>query len=276
MLVVNPSETPIPQLHQFLIGSIGPRPICFASTISKDGKPNLAPFSFFNVFSANPPILAFAPNNSGRTGEPKDTLLNVLEVPQVVINVVSNSIVEKMNVAAAPWEKGISEFEKAGFTQLKSDLIQPFRVAESPVQIECEVMEVKHFGQGGGAGNMVICKVLRLHINEDILNADGKIDQHKIDLVGRLGASWYTYSDLFELGQPMSPTIGYDQLPDAVKNNNMLSANEVGKMSALTEWPSSEILEEAKNLNYAESTDLMARKLISEGKISLALAIYLI
>ena len=123
---------------------------------------------------------------------------------------------------------------------------------------------------------MVICKVLRLHINEDILNADGKIDQHKIDLVGRLGASWYTYSDLFELGQPMSPTIGYDKLPDAIKQNNVLSANEVGKLSALTEWPSSEILEEAKNLNYAESTDLMARKLISEGKISLALAIYLI
>lgn len=275
MLVINPSETPIPQLHQFLIGSIGPRPICFASTISKDGKPNLAPFSFFNVFSANPPILAFAPNNSGRTGEPKDTLLNVLEVPQVVINVVSNTIVEKMNVAAAPWEKGISEFEKAGFTALESELIAPFRVAESPVQIECEVIEVKHFGQGGGAGNMVICKVLRLHISEDVLNEEGKIDQHKIDLVGRLGGSWYTYSDLFQLGQPMSPTIGFDCLPENVRNNTSLTANEVGKMAALTEWPSPETIEEAKTMKV-ESRDQTASQLISDGKISLALAIYLI
>lgn len=275
MLVINPSETPIPQLHQYLIGSIGPRPICFASTISKEGKPNLAPFSFFNVFSANPPIVAFAPNNSGRTGQPKDTLLNVLEVPQVVINVVSNSIVEKMNVAAAPWEKGISEFEKAGFTPLKSELISPFRVAESPVQIECEVIEVKHFGQGGGAGNMVICKVLRLHINEEILNDEGKIDQHKIDLVGRLGASWYTYSDLFELGQPMSATIGYDQLPEAVRNSSELTANELGKLAALAEWPSPEIISEAKLIEF-ESRDKMAHQLISDGKISLALAIYLI
>mgnify|MGYP000878442386 CR=1 FL=1 len=275
MLVINPSETPIPQLHQFLIGSVGPRPICFASTISKDGKPNLAPFSFFNVFSANPPILAFAPNNSGRTGEPKDTLLNVLEVPQVVINVVSNAIVEKMNVAAAPWEKGISEFDKAGFTALESDLIAPFRVAESPVQIECEVIEVKHFGQGGGAGNMVICKVLRLHINENVLNEEGKIDQHKIDLVGRLGGSWYTYSDLFQLGQPMSPTIGFDQLPETVKNSKSLTANEVGKMAALAEWPSPETIAEAKLLKV-DSRDQTASQLISDGKISLALAIYLI
>ncbi len=275
MLVINPSDTPIPQLHQFLIGSIGPRPICFASTISKDGKPNLAPFSFFNVFSANPPILAFAPNNSGRTGAPKDTLLNVLEVPQVVINVVSNSIVEKMNVAAAPWEKGISEFEKAGFTALESDLIAPLRVAESPVQIECEVIEVKHFGQGGGAGNMVICKVLRLHINEDVLNEEGKIDQHKIDLVGRLGGSWYTYSDLFQLGQPMSPTVGFDKLPEIVKNSKTLTANEVGKMAALAEWPSPETIEEAK-LMKVDSRDQTASQLISEGKISLALSIYLI
>ena len=275
MLVINPSETPIPQLHQFLIGSVGPRPICFASTISKDGKPNLAPFSFFNVFSANPPILAFAPNNSGRTGEPKDTLLNVLEVPQVVINVVSNAIVEKMNVAAAPWEKGISEFDKAGFTALESDLIAPLRVAESPVQIECEVIEVKHFGQGGGAGNMVICKVLRLHINENVLNEEGKIDQHKIDLVGRLGGSWYTYSDLFQLGQPMSPTIGFDQLPETVKNSKSLTANEVGKMAALAEWPSPETIAEAKLLKV-DSRDQTASQLISDGKISLALAIYLI
>jgi hypothetical protein len=180
-----------------------------------------------------------------------------------------------MNVAAAPWEKGISEFEKAGFTPLNSDLIAPFRVAESPVQIECEVMEVKHFGEGGGAGNMVICKVLRLHINEDILNAEGKIDQHKIDLVGRLGASWYTYSDLFELGQPMSLTIGYDQLPENVRNNNVLTANEVGKMAALAEWPSPETIEEAKTMAF-ESRDQTASQLISEGKISLALAIYLI
>jgi len=161
-LTINPKETALPQLHQYLLGSVGPRPICFASTIDADGRPNLAPFSFFNVVSANPPVLVFAPNNSGRDGSPKHTYLNVKEVPEVVVNVVTFGMVQQMNVAAAPWDKGISEFEKAGFTPVASDLIKPLRVKESPVQMECRVIEIKEFGTGGGAGNLVMAEVLKI------------------------------------------------------------------------------------------------------------------
>ena len=240
MLVIDPKELPIPQLHQYLIGSVGPRPICFASTVDANGVPNLAPFSFFNVFSANPPILVFAPNNSGRTGQPKHTLLNIKEVPEVVINVVTESMVEQMNVAAAPWDKGVSEFEKAGFTPVQSDLVKPFRVAESPSQIECKVIEIKEMGVGGGAGNLVICQVVRIHIKDEVLNDENKIDQRKMKLVGRLGASWYSKTDdaaLFELAQPMSPTLGYDGLPDYVRLSDNLNGNEIGKLASLASMP---------------------------------------
>lgn len=240
MLVIDPKELPIPQLHQYLIGSVGPRPICFASTVDSNGVPNLAPFSFFNVFSANPPILVFAPNNSGRTGEPKHTLLNVKEVPEVVINVVTEDMVEQMNVAAAPWDRGISEFEKAGFTPVKSDIVAPWRVAESPSQLECKVLEVKEMGVGGGAGNLVICQVVRIHIKEEVLNEEQKIDQRKMKLVGRLGASWYSKTDdaaLFELAQPMSPTLGYDGLPEYVRLSKNLSGNDIGKLASVPTLP---------------------------------------
>jgi flavin reductase (DIM6/NTAB) family NADH-FMN oxidoreductase RutF len=275
---ITPGEIPIPQLHQYLIGSVAPRPICFASTVDSNGLPNLAPFSFFNVFSANPPILIFAPNNSGKTGQPKHTLLNVKEVPEVVINMVNYEMVEKMNVAAAPWDRGVSEFEKAGFTPLNSDLIKPFRVAESPVQIECKVLEVKEMGQGGGAGNIVICQVLRMHISEDILNEEGKIDQHKIDLVGRLGGSWYSNSRneaLFQLAQPMVKTIGFDALPERAKKSNVLSANQLGQLSALTEWPSEDIMNEANSIVVIDGADVVAAGLIEAGKLALALAVLL-
>ncbi|MGC6413823.1 MAG: flavin reductase family protein [Bacteroidia bacterium] len=278
MKTIIPGEIPIPQLHQFLIGSVAPRPICFASTIDSEGVPNLAPFSFFNVFSANPPILIFAPNNSGRTGLPKDTLLNVKQVPEVVINMVNHEIVEKMNVAAAPWDKGISEFDKAGFTAVKSDLVKPFRVKESPVQIECRVIEIKEMGTGGGAGNIVICQVEKLHIDEAILNDEGKIDQHKINLVGRLGGSWYSRSNtpsLFELKQPMQATIGYDALPVSLKESTIISANVLGKISSLLEWPKEAQIEKAKeDLQNGTLTDLVTKSIQKED-YSRVLAIYL-
>lgn len=278
MKTIIPGEIPIPQLHQFLIGSVAPRPICFASTIDAEGVPNLAPFSFFNVFSANPPILIFAPNNSGRTGQPKDTLLNVKQVPEVVINMVNFEMVEKMNVAAAPWDKGISEFDKAGFTAIESDIVKPFRVKESPVQIECKVLEIKEMGTGGGAGNIVICQVEKLHIDEDILNNEGKIDQSKIDLVGRLGGSWYSRSNspaLFELKQPMQATIGYDALPDSLKNSAEISANVLGKISSLLEWPTEDQIASAiKDLQSRTLYDLV-KESIQKEDYSSVLAIYL-
>jgi flavin reductase (DIM6/NTAB) family NADH-FMN oxidoreductase RutF len=249
MLTLDPKDLPIPLLHQYLIGSVGPRPICFASTIDLQGNCNLAPFSFFNVFSANPPILVFAPNNSGRTGQPKDTLLNVKEVPEVVINVVSASMVEQMNVAAAPWTKGINEFEKSGFTPLKSEIVKPFRVAESPSQMECKVLEVKEMGIGGGAGNLVICEVVKIHIRTEVLDADEKIDQRKMHLVGRLGGSWYSRTDedaLFQLAQPMSATVGYDGLPAYIRSSTNLTANDIGSLACLDRLPDDADLEKIK------------------------------
>jgi len=276
MLVIDPKELPIPQLHQYLIGSVGPRPICFASTVDGNGLPNLAPFSFFNVFSANPPILVFAPNNSGRTGEPKHTLLNVKEVPEVVINVVTEDMVEQMNVAAAPWDRGVSEFEKAGFTPLKSDLVTPWRVAESPSQLECKVLEIKEMGIGGGAGNLVICQVVRIHIKEEVLNEQKKIDQRKMKLVGRLGGSWYSKTSeaaLFELSQPMSPTLGYDGLPEYVRLSENLSGNDIGKLASVASMPDSAIKaavaeERVDNLDWQR-----VRGYIHNGEYQKALAL---
>jgi len=277
MLTIDPKETPIPQLHQFLIGSIGPRPICFASTIDKDGKPNLAPFSFFNIFSANPPIVIFAPNNSGRDGTPKHTYLNVKEVPEVVINVVTLEMVEKMNVAAAPWEQGVNEFEKAGFSPLASELIKPFRVAESPVQLECKVLEVKEMGTGGGAGNLVICQVIKVHINEDVLGEDGKISQLRMNLVGRLGGSWYCKTDensLFELAQPMQKTIGYDALPEEIKLSKVLTANDIGKLATQPTIPTTEEIDNALEQFGLGDKHETAKKLIIDGQIRAALALF--
>jgi len=277
MLTIDPKETPIPQLHQFLIGSIGPRPICFASTIDKSGKPNLAPFSFFNIFSANPPIVIFAPNNSGRDGTPKHTYLNVKEIPEVVINVVTLEMVEKMNVAAAPWEQGVNEFEKAGFSPLSSELIKPFRVAESPVQLECKVLEVKEMGTGGGAGNLVICQVMKVHINENVLGEDGKISQLKMNLVGRLGGNWYCKTDensLFQLAQPMQKTIGYDALPEEIKQSNVLTANEIGKLAGQTNIPTSEEIYHALEQFGLGDIHKTAQKLINDGQIRAALALF--
>lgn len=272
MLTINPNEIETRFLHQYLIGSVGPRPICFASTVDRDGKPNLAPFSFFNVFSANPPILVFAPNNSGRTGEPKHTFLNAKAVPEVVINVVTAEMVEQMNVAAAPWDQGVDEFEKAGFTPVESDLVKPFRVAESPSQIECKVLEIKEMGTGGGAGNLVICEVLRIHIKDDVLTEDQKIDQTKMNLVGRLGGSWYSRTDksaLFELAQPMKPTVGYNSLPNFVKESDELTANELGKLCSVLNSPE-------KDASVSDTVDtcnwLKVKNLISEGNAEAALS----
>ena len=276
MLVIDPKQLPIPQLHQYLIGSVGPRPICFASTVDANGVPNLAPFSFFNVFSANPPILVFAPNNSGRTGEPKHTLLNVKEVPEVVINVVTEAMVEQMNIAAAPWDRGVSEFEKAGFTPLKSDLVKPFRVAESPSQIECKVLEVKEMGVGGGAGNLVICQVVRMHIKEEVLNEEQKIDQRKMKLVGSLGGSWYSRTNeaaLFELAQPMSPTLGYYGLPEYVRLSDKLSGNDIGKLASVASMPDTATKEAVSKERLIGSEWDQIKDFLAQGNYVKALAL---
>jgi len=240
----DPKDLKIPQLHQFLLGSIGPRPICFASTVDKNGVRNLAPFSFFNVFSANPPIVVFSPANSGRTGARKHTYENCKEVPEVAINVVTYNMVEQMSLASSPYPKGVDEFVKSGFTPKKSDLIQPALVEESPVQLECKVVEIKELGDGGGAGNLIICEVVKLHIQEDLINEKNQIDPHKIDLVARMGGNFYCRANgdsLFEIPKPITSIgVGVDALPDSIRLSNQLSGNDLGKLGQLESIPTKE------------------------------------
>jgi len=237
-------------LHQLLLGAIGPRPIAFASTLDAQGNANLAPFSFFNVFSANPPILVFSPARSGRTGQSKDTYNNAKAIPEVVINVVNYNMVHQMSLASSPYAPGVDEFVKAGFTALASHKVAPFRVAEAPVQFECKVQQIIELGQEGGAGNLIICEVLQMHIHESLLNEHGLIDQHKIDLVARMGADWYCRANtasMFEIKKPISTCgIGYDALPPDIKNSQVLSANDLGQLAGIEELPNETDVNEYK------------------------------
>ncbi len=278
MISLDPKQLSIPERHHYLLGGVGPRPIAFASTIDKDGRPNLAPFSFFNVFSSNPPIMVFSPARSGRTGETKNTLDNVKEVAEVVINVVTYNMVHQMSLASSPYEKGVNEFEKAGFTSVPSESIKPFRVGESPVQFECKVLEVKELGQNGGAGNLIICEVVRIHIKEELLNEQGHIDQTKIDLVSRMGGNWYCRANgdaLFEIDKPITTRgIGVDCLPEKVRLSKELSGNDLGRLGNMLELPSAESIDkEINNMNDAEITLGRAKVLLEDYELLRAYAI---
>lgn len=256
MLTLEPKDLPIPQLHRYLLGAVGPRPIAFASTIDENGIPNLAPFSFFNVFSAHPPILVFSPANSGRTGKTKDTYENVKKIPECVINIVNYNMVEQVSLCSSPYDKEINEFEKSGFTPLSSEKVKPFRVAESPVQFECKVIEVKELGTGGGAGNLVICEVVKIHINASVLDENQMIDQHKIDLVSRMGGNWYcraNTSSMFEVEKPVTTIgIGYDNIPEDIRTSNILSGNDLGKLGSLEALPNETDVNEYKLIELSE------------------------
>jgi flavin reductase (DIM6/NTAB) family NADH-FMN oxidoreductase RutF len=255
MLSLDPKELTVQRLHQLLLGAIGPRPIAFASTLDAQGNANLAPFSFFNVFSANPPILVFSPARSGRTGQSKDTYNNAKAIPEVVINVVNYNMVHQMSLASSPYAPGVDEFVKAGFTALASHKVAPFRVAEAPVQFECKVQQIIELGQEGGAGNLIICEVLQMHIHESLLNEHGLIDQHKIDLVARMGADWYCRANtasMFEIKKPISTCgIGYDALPPDIKNSQVLSANDLGQLAGIEELPNETDVNEYKLLELS-------------------------
>ncbi|GGE37962.1 flavin reductase family protein [Psychroflexus planctonicus] len=238
-----PSDLKTPELHALLLGSIGPRPIAFASTIDADGKPNLSPYSFFNVFSANPPIMIFSPARRVRNNTTKHTLENVLATKEVVINVVNYAIVQQMSLSSTEYAAGVNEFEKAGLSMLKSDIVKPFRVKESPVQYECKVKEVVALGEEGGAGNLIIAEVVKLHVNEAILTKDLKINQHEIDLVARMGGNWYTRANLgmFEVPKPLSQLgIGVDQIPHEIRNSNFLTGNDLGILGNVEKLPTAE------------------------------------
>ena len=247
MISIVPAEISTAKLHGYLLGAIGPRPIAFASTVDKKGHPNLAPFSFFNIFGSNPPILIFSPSRRVRNNTTKHTLDNVLKTKEVVINIVSYSMVQQVSLASTEYAEGENEFEKAGFTMLKSDLVKPFRVAESPVQFECKVIKVEPLGKEGGAGNLIFSEVLKIHIDPNILAEDGSIDQAKIDQVARMGGNWYTRANqgLFEVPKPLSTHgIGVDLLPEHIRFSTVLTGNDLGMLGNVEEIPSRQEVEE--------------------------------
>lgn len=244
MLRIDPSGIATKDLHQFILGAVAPRPIAFASTISADGVPNLAPFSFFNAFSSNPPILIFSANRRVSNNTTKDTLKNVEDTGEVVINVVSHRIVRQMTLCSIDYGPEVNEFEKAGFTPLPSENIRPFRVAESPVHMECKVDKILPLGEKGGAGNLIICNILLMHIDESVMNDNGRIDPHKIDLVARMGRFYYARASgdaIFEVAQPYNVIgIGFDGLPQSIRHSNVLTGNNLGELAALTALPTRE------------------------------------
>ena len=235
-------DIPVIQRQNWLQHAIAPRPICFASTMDENGQVNLSPFSFFNLFSTNPPVVIFSPVKRVRDNTHKHTLENVLQVPEVVINIVDLAMVEQASLASCEYPRGTNEFEKAGFTMIPSVSVKPPRVKESKVQMECRVMEVKPLGNEGGAGNLVICEVIMMHVDESILNEDGSmIDQRKLHHVARLGGHWYSKVDessLFIVEKPNTQLgIGMDALPAAIRNSRTLTGNQLARLANVHEMP---------------------------------------
>ena len=285
MLKINPEELPVPKLHQYLLGSIGPRPIALASTLDADGNPNLSPFSFFNVFSANPPILIFSPARRGRNNTTKDTYHNCKNTGEVVINVVNYDIVQQVSLASSDYPAGVDEFLKSGLTPIESELVSPFRVKESPVQIECKVRDVVELGDQGGAGNLVICEVLRMHIKEEVVAEDGFIDQDKIDLVGRMGRDWYCRTNgdvLFNVEKPhVRLGIGVDMIPNAIRNSTILTGNNLGQLGNVERLPDAEeinafaddyrvreiVNSAADGMEKREALHTLAQELLEENQV---------
>lgn len=243
MITIDPKTIPTAKMQGYLQSSIGPRPIAFASTMDGDGNPNLSPFSFFNVFSANPPILVFSPARRVRDNSIKHTLMNCEATKEVVINVVNYDLVQQTSLASTEYATGVDEFIKSGLTQLASDLVKPFRVKESPVQFECKVTQIIALGNEGGAGNLILCEVVKMHIDETILDENGAIDQYKIDLVSRLGRNWYSRSNqgLFEVPKPLATLgIGVDAIPKEVRSSAVFDGNDLGKLGNIEALPTPE------------------------------------
>lgn len=263
MISILPEAIPAAQTYGYLVGAVGPRPIAFASTIDEKGRPNLAPFSYFNVFSANPPILIFSPARRSRDNTTKHTLQNVLLTMEVVINIVNYDIVQQMSLSSTEYPKGSNEFKKSGLTMLKSDIVKPYRVAESPVQFECKVTKVEALGKEGGAGNLIFSEVVKMHVHTAILDENGIIDPRKIDQVARMGGNWYSRANhgLFEVPKPLSNLgIGVDAIPVHIRSSKVLTGNDLGMLGNVEKIP-----------NENEVADFVAshieiRSIISSGE----------
>jgi len=281
MLSINPQDIPIQQLHGYLLGAVAPRPICFASTVDGEGNVNLSPFSYFNVFSANPPIMIFSPARRVRDNSTKHTLENILKTKEVVINIVSHAMVHQVSLSSTEYAKGINEFTKAGFTELASEKVKPPRVAEAPVQFECKVNDVIALGEEGGAGNLIIAEVVQMHIDETILDNDGKIDPIKIDTVSRLGGNWYSRAKagLFEVEKPIRTLgIGVDVLPESIRSSKILTGNDLGMLGNVEKLPTVEEILELKitsEKGNSEEIHKKAQRILADGNPEEALLLLL-
>ncbi len=280
MITINPKDIPVPQLHGYLQSAISPRPIAFASTVDKEGNVNLSPFSFFNIVSTNPPILIFSPSRRVRDNTTKHTLQNILEVPEVVINLVSYSMVQQASLASVEFPKGVNEFKKSGLTEIPSQLVKPPRVGESPASFECKVNQIIPLGDKGGAGNLILCEILLIHFKEEIFDAAGKIDPNKIDAVARMGGDYYCRvhgESIFVVPKPSDKqSIGFDHIPERIRNSKILSGNDLGMLGSiemlpdLTEVHNQPLSDELRVALQAgeESVHVLAKKYLAEGRVN--------
>lgn len=288
-LSLDPDTLSIRERHGYLLTAVAPRPIALATTIDKDGNVNLSPFSFFNVFSSNPPIMIFSPARRGKDNTTKHTLQNVKEIAECTISIVNYAMVEQMSLSSSDYPKEVNEYTKAGFTEIASDLVKTPRVAESPVSFECKVQDVVELGDQGAAGNLVICKVVKIHIRKEFLDDKERLDTKKLDLVGRMGGIWYTRAngDLFEIPKPLStPGIGVDQLPRELFESHILTGNDLGRLGNIETLPTEEEVYKAKSSNeymslkkdfgsdtekFQEAIYHKAKDLLATGKVKEAL-----
>ena len=276
MITIDPDKIKAKDMHQFVLGSVAPRPIAFASTVDENGRHNLAPYSFFNAFSSNPPIVVFSSNRRLKDNTTKDTLHNIEKTGEVVINVVNYSIVRQMAVASIEYPEDVSEFEKAGLTPMASELVTPPRVKESPVQMECKVQEIIPLGTEGGAGHLIICRIVRMHISEDVVD-DGRINPHKIDLMGRMGRAYYVRASgeaIHTIVQSvLTKGMGFDQLPGSARRSHILTGNDLGRLAGLEKPPAVELVESMRqqpDVSEMLNEDNWAEALHSRARIELA------
>lgn len=289
MKSIRPGDISARDFYSYMVGAVVPRPIAFVSSMSKEGKVNLSPYSFFNAFSAKPPVLVFGPVNSMRDGSTKNTLDNVLEHEEVTVNIVNYPMVEQMSLASTAYPKGINEFGKSGLTEATSELVKPPRVTEAPVSFECKVSQVIHLGQEGGAGNLVICEVLLIHIQDEVLDDKGSIDPQKLDAVGRMGGSYYCRASGDAIFTTLKPDrehgIGVDQLPESIRTSSILTGGDLAQLANVSKCPSSADLAhyqdepEIKTLRASgniKQQHKLAQQYIRSGKITLAWAVLMV
>lgn len=271
MLTLSTDQLSTQEIQQYLQYAIAPRPICFASTIDLEGNVNLSPFSFFNLFSMNPPVCIFSPSRRVRDNTTKHTLENIKMVPECVINIVNYEMVQQISLASCDYPKGTNEFIKAGFTPLDSELVKPPRVAEAPIQLECIVQEVITLGENAGAGNLILALIKKIHIREEVLDAHKNIDQVKLDLVARLGGDWYariTEENLFKVEKPNTKLgIGFDQLPVGIIASELLSNNEKGQLANYNILPESNVQQIS---NFSGATILKIKLALANQETALA------